>query len=194
MTTASQLRIGMAIRFERQTYKVVAADYHPGQGQMGGSTHARLQNVATGTFWEHAFRADLKLEEVPMEKRSLEFLYDDGDQCYFMNPESFEQTEVTKASIGPQAAFLEAGKRVTVEFVEDRPAGVVFPDNIEVTIADTAPASHQQVDSTFKPAKLGNGVEIMVPQFIKTGDAIRLDLRTLKYMDRVKADAKTKHA
>ncbi len=190
MTTASQLRAGMAIRFEGECYKVIAADYHPGQGQMGGATHARLQNVGTGTFWEHSFRADLKLEEVPMERQPLEFLYDDGDLCFFMNPETFEQTEYPKASIGPQAAFLEAGKRVTVEFVEGRPAGVAFPDNLEVAIADTAPASHHQVDSTFKPAKLANGIEIMVPQFIKTGDAIRLDLRTLKYMDRVK----TKHA
>ena len=61
-------------------------------------------------------------------------------------------------------------------------------------ISDTAPAMHQQVDSTFKPAKLENGVEVMVPQFVKTGDTIRLDLRTLKYMDRVKTDPKAKTA
>jgi elongation factor P len=194
MTAASQLRAGMAIRFEGDCYKVLAADYHPGQGKMGGVTHARLQNVATGTFWEHSFRSDLRLEEVPMEKQALEFLYEDGTHCFFMNPDSYEQTEIPKASIGPQAAFLEAGKRVTVEFVEGRPAGVQFPENLEVVIADTAPASHQQVDSTFKPAKLANGIEIMVPQFIKPGDAIRLDLRTLKYMDRVKTETKAKRA
>jgi elongation factor P len=64
--------------------------------------------------------------------------------------------------------------------------GVLFPDILEVRIADTAPAMHQQVDSTFKPAKLENGIEVMVPQFVKTGDVIRLDLGTMKYVDRVK--------
>jgi len=75
--------------------------------------------------------------------------------------------------------------KVSVEFVAGRPVGVLFPGVLEVKIADTAPPIHQQ-DNTFKPAKLGNGVEVMVPQFIKTGDAIRLDFATMKYMDRVK--------
>ena len=193
MIVASQLRAGMAIRYEGQAYKVIAAAYHPGQGQMGGSTHVRLQNTGTGTFWEHSFRSELKLEDIAVEKRPLEFLYDDADHCWFMNPENYEQTGVSKAVVGPQAAFLEAGKRVTVEFVEGQPVGVLFPEMLEVSIAETAPPAHQQQDNTLKPAKLSNGVEIMVPQFIKNGDAIRLDLRTMKYMDRVKGDARARH-
>jgi elongation factor P len=193
MVTASQLRAGMAIKYEGQDYKVVSAEYHPGQGKMGGATHARLRNLATGTFWEHSFRSDLKLEDLPVERHSLEFLYADGDQYCFMNPETYEQTEIREAAIGPQARFLDAGMKVTVEFVKGEPAGVLFPDALEVKIADTSPATHQP-DNTFKPAKLENGVEVMVPQFVKTGDTIRLDLQTMKYMDRVKTDAKGKHA
>src|ERR1019366_5109136 len=117
MIVASQLRAGMAIRYEGQAYKVIAAVYRPGQGQMGGATHVRLQNTGTGTFWEHSFRSELKLEDIAVEKRPLEFLYDDNDHCWFMNPENYEQTGISKAMVGPQAAFLEAGKRVTVEFV-----------------------------------------------------------------------------
>ena len=186
MITASQMRAGMAIRYQGLEYRVVAADYHPGQGQMGGATHARLQNLGTGTFWEHSFRSDLKLEDMSVERRTLEFLYDDGDQCCFMDPDSYEQTEVPRAMIGPQAQFLESGMRLGVDFVEGRAVGVLFPDILEVKIADTAPPSHQQQDSTFKSARLENGVEVMAPQFVKTGDIIRLDLRTMKYMDRVK--------
>ena len=192
MVSASQLRAGMAIRFEGQPYKVIAADYHPGQGKMGGTTHSRLQNLSTGTFWEHSFRSELKLEDIAVERQTLEFLYTDGDQCCFMNPDTYEQTEIAKAVIGPQAQFLDAGMRLAVEFVDGRPVGVLFPDFLEVKIADTAPPMHQQVDSTFKPAKLDNGLEVMVPQFVKTGDMIRLDLHTMKYMDRVKTDAKSK--
>jgi elongation factor P len=69
---------------------------------------------------------------------------------------------------------------------------VLFPDALEVKIADTAPPTHQQRDSAFKPAKLENDVEVMVPQFVKTGDVIRLDMQTLKYMDRVKVESKVK--
>jgi elongation factor P len=194
MVLASQLRAGMAITYEGQDYKVVAAEYHPGQGRMGGATHARLRNLDTGTFWEHSFRSELRLEEVPIEKQVLEFLYADEDQCCFMDPESFEQTEVPRIIVGPQAGFLEPGMKLGIEFVKGRPASVLFPDVLEVKIADTAPPVHQQGDSNFKPAKLENGVEVMVPQFVKNGDVIRLDLQNLRYMDRAKTDSRTRHA
>src|SRR5207302_10902938 len=154
----------MAIRYPGKSYRVLSADYHPGQGKMGGTAHTRLQNLATGTFWEHGFRSDLKLEDIPVERQTLEYLYDDDEQCCFMNQDTFEQSEVPKALIGARAAFLAPGMELGVEFVEGRPVHVLFPDILEVKIADTAPATHQQVDSTFKPATLENGVEVMVPQ------------------------------
>lgn len=187
MVTASQLRAGMAILYEGTPYKVTAADYHPGQGRMGGVAHVRLRNLNTGTFWEHSFRSELRLEEVPLEKRPMEFLYEDGGHCCFMNPENYEQIEIARELVGPQAGFLEAGLRLTVEFAEGRPVSVVFPEIMEVRIADTAPPVHQQQDSTLKTARLANGVEIMVPQFVKAGDTIRLDMLTMRYIDRVRA-------
>ena len=186
MITSSQLRPGMAVRYQGQNYRVVAADYHPGQGKMGGTTHTRLQNLSTGTFWEHSLRSDLKLDEIAVDRQALEYLYDDGDVCCFMNPLTFEQSDIPKNLVGPRAPFLAPGMLLPIEFVEGQPVNVAFPDILEVKIADTAPAMHQQVDSTFKPAKLENGVEVMVPQFLKIGDSIRLDLQTMKYMDRVK--------
>src|SRR5262245_21689508 len=107
----------MAIRHEGQTYKVVSSEYHPGQGKMGGVTHARLRNLATGTLWEHSFRAELKLEDVPAEKHSMSFLYADADQCYFMNPVTYEQVEIPALIIGEQARFLQPDMQLPVEFV-----------------------------------------------------------------------------
>jgi elongation factor P len=190
MITASEVRAGMGIRYEAQTYKVLAADYHPGQGKMGGVLHARLRNLGTGTIWEHSFRAELRFDEVPLEKRALDFLYIDGADCCFMDPDTYEQFSVPAALIGDQARLLQPEMRVTVEFLEERPISVQVPDVLEVRIADTAPAMHNQQDSTWKPAKLESGIQIMVPQFIKTGDMVRLDTAQLKYMDRVKAAAK----
>lgn len=190
MISASQLRAGMAIRFEGQTYKVMAADYHPGQGKMGGQTHARLRNLSTGSYWEHSFRSELKLEGLALEKRPLEFLYRDGDDCYFMDPASFEQTVIPAVVVGEQAVFLQPEMHVPIEFLGDNPVSVQMPEILEVKIADTTPPIHAQQDSAWKPARLENKVEIMVPQFIKTGDMIRLDLGTLKYMDRAKTQGK----
>ena len=189
MIAASQLRTGSAIRYENQPYKVVSADYHPGQGKMGGANHVRLRNLDTGTLWEHSFRAELKLEELTVERHTLEFLYEDGGECVFMNPDSYEQTEIPSSILGEQAKFLEVGMRLPVEFIEGRPISVVSPDVIEVAVADTAPPIHGQPDSTWKPAALGNGVKIMVPPFVKPGDSIRLYVPELKYMDRARAKA-----
>jgi len=184
---ASQLRRGMAIRFEGHLYKVLSADYHPGQGQMGGATHAHLQDLDTGTFKDHNFRAALNLDDVPLEKVPMGFLYRDGDHCVFMNPDTFEQVELHVDLIGPQERFLVEEMRVTVESVEGSPVGVQFPDFIEVAVRETTPPVHGQGDNTRKQATLANDVEVMVPQFIKIGDVIRLDLNKIEYMDRVSA-------
>lgn len=186
MISASQMRPGAAIRFEGQPYKIVAAEYHPGQGKMGGQTHARLLNLKTGTTWEHSFRSELKLEELRLERRALEFLYVTDSHCVFMDPQSFEQSEVPKELVGERVGFLDPAMKPTVEFLEDLAVGVVFPDQLEVRIADTAPPLHQQQDSNFKSAKLENGTEILVPQFIKSGDVVRISLDSLRYMDRAK--------
>lgn len=187
MITASQVRAGMAIRYQDQPYKVIAADYHPGQGKMGGVNHLRLKNLSTGTLWEHSFRSELKLEELPVDRQALEFLYEDAGACVFMNPQTYDQVEVPSGVVGDQTKFLAPGMQLPVEFVEGRPISVVFPDYVEVKIADTAPPSHTQADTTWKLARLGNHVEVMVPPFVKSGDTIRLSVADMRYMDRAKA-------
>lgn len=190
MITASQLRQGMVIRHEGHAYKVLIADYHPGQGKMGGAAHTRLKNLDTGTIWEHSFRADLKLEDLPVEKQPMEFLYTDTEGCCFMHPDTFEQFTIPATAIGEHARFLKEGMELPVEFVDGAPISVQFPDVLEVRIEDTTPPVHAQQDSTWKGARLENGVEVMVPQFIKIGDMIRLDMQNLKYMDRAKGATK----
>jgi elongation factor P len=186
MVYASQLRSGMAIRFEGQIYKVLMANYHPGQGKMGGVTHARFRNLSTGTLWEQSFRADLKLEDLPIEKQSMEFLYSDADQCHFMNPQTYEQISISLSLIGPQVRFLKPEMQLPVEFVQGQPVSVDFPAVVELRVTETAPPAHQQQDSTLKSAKLENGIEILVPQFIKVSDLIRVDAENIKYIERVK--------
>lgn len=187
MVLASQLRPGTAVAYEGHNYKVLTADYHPGQGKMGGVTHARFLNLDTGTQWETSLRADLKLEELPLEKKPMEFLYSDDTIGYFMEPVSCDQAEVPLDLIGERRKLLVPEMKVSVEFLGDRPVNVEFPIFLELAVSDTAPPSHSGgTDNTLKVALLENGLEAMVPQFIKTGDSIRIDTNSLKYMDRVK--------
>ena len=190
MVQASHLRAGMAVRYEGVAYKILAAEHHPGQGKMGGSTRARLRNLATGTLWEHSFRTDLKLEDLPVEKQSMDFLYADAEACHFMNPETYEQAAVPLSLLGEHSRLLTPEMRLPVEFVEGRPVSVLLPDILEARVADTSPPVHAQQDSTWKAARLENGAEVMVPQFVKSGDVIRLDVRSLKYVDRAKGGMK----
>jgi elongation factor P len=180
----------MAIRFENQTYKVLATEYQPGQGKMGGVLHARLKNVATGTTWEHGFRSDLKLDEVQVEKRAVEFLYQDAQECNFMDPDNYEQIAVPVTLIGDQAKLLVPEMRLTLEFIDDRPVSFTLPDVLEIKITDTTPPIHGTQDSTWKQAELENGLKIMVPQFVKTGDVIRLSTADMKYMDRARGQSR----
>lgn len=190
MIVASQLRHGMAIRHQGVMYKVVAAEYHAGQGKMGGVTHARLKNIDTGTFWEHRFRCDEKLDEVLLEKQQMDFLYSDADDCVFMNPDTFEQVSVPRKVIGPAEKFLRPEMRVPVEFFDGRPVSVGFPDIVEVRVAETAQPFHTQQDNTWKEARLENGVDILVPQFIRPGEVIRVDVETGKYVERARTEGK----
>jgi elongation factor P len=104
-----------------------------------------------------------------------------------MNPQSYEQVEVRSVILGEQIKFLDAGTQIPIEFVAGQAISAIFPDFADIAIAETAPPSHGQADSTWKPAKLVNGVQTMVPPFVKNGDMIRLSLSDLKYMDRAKA-------
>ena len=186
MITASQLRAGMAVRIEGQVYKVFEAESKAGGGQLGGVVKAKLRSVSSGRWWEPHFRPDERLEDLELERQSMEFLYADDDNCTFMNPNNFEQVEMPRTLLGPGAAFLEPGMSVPVEFFESRPISVVLPNVVEARIADTAPPIHSGQDNTLKEATLDNGLKIQVPLFIAAGETVRVDVQTGKYLERVR--------
>ena len=157
---------------------------------MPGSVHSKLRHVLKGTFKELRFRPEERLEETQLEKHEMEFLYSDADSATFMNPRTYDQVSIPLEAIGPAAAFLQPEVKVPVEFYEGQPVSIVFPDSVEVKVQTTAQPVHQQQDNTYKSATLENGMELMVPHFIKPGETVRVEVATGKYMDRVRADAK----
>jgi len=190
MVIASELREGMIIRIEGQIYKVLEVESKAGAAKMGGVVKTKLINVKTGRLWEPHFRPQEKLDDLELERRTMEFLYASGDTCTFMRPDTFEQIEVPAAVLGLAEKFLQPGMELPVEFFEGEAISIVFPDVTEARVATTAPPSHSQQDSAWKEATLENGLAIRVPLFIAPGEILRVDVRTGRYVERARTERK----
>ena len=190
MVLASQLRPGIVLRFGEELFKVIESTYHVGQGKMPGSVHAKLKSVLKGTFKELRWRPEERLEDVELVRQEMEYLYSDADSASFMNPVTYDQVAIPLEAIGPAHKFLKTEMMIPVEFFGGTPINVVFPPAVEVRIDTTAEPVHQQQDNTYKYATLENGMEVMVPQFIRPGEVVRIDIVTGKYLDRVRTDIK----
>jgi len=190
MVIASELREGMMVRIQGQTYKVLEVEAKAGAAKMGGVVKTKLINVRGGRTWEPHFRPQERLEELAIERHVLEFLYVQDDTCTFMRPDTYEQVEVPSAILGPGERFLEPGMQLPVEFFENEPIAVVFPEIAEVRVAETAPAVHSQQDGAWKEATLENGLAIHVPLFIAPGETVRVDVKTGRYLERIRTERK----
>lgn len=186
MITASELRAGMVIRLEGQTWRVVEAAAHAGTAKLGGSVHARLLRLGTGSETDRRFRLEEKLEDLDLLKRQLEYSYQTGEEFCFMDPESFEQLPLPRYLIGDGHRFLKEGMRLPVEFLDERPVRVVFPDTVDLRVVTTAQPMHASQTSTMKAARLENGMEVLVPLFIKEGEVVRINVASGKYVERVR--------
>lgn len=190
MVIASELREGMIIRIEGQIYKVLEVESKAGAAKMGGVVKTRLVNVKSGRLWEPHFRPQERLEDLELERRTMEFLYAEGGACTFMRPDTFEQVEVPATILGPAERFLQPDMEIPVEFYAGEPISVVFPDVAEARVAATAPPAHSQQDSAWKEATLENGLALRVPLFIAPGEVVRVDVRTGRYIERARAERK----
>ena len=190
MVIASELRAGMVIRIEGQVHKVIEVESRAGAAKMSGVVKAKLMNVKTGRMWEPHFRPQERIEELQLERRMMEFLYADGDNCTFMRPDTFEQIEVASTLLGAAKNFLQPGMELPVEFFEGEAISAVLPEVAEARVARTAPPSHSQGESTWKEAVLENGLTVRVPLFIASGEAVRVDVKTGRYVERAHAERK----
>jgi elongation factor P len=187
MTLVTELKEGMALRLEDRLYRVLEVLRHAGSGQMHGFVELKLKDIRYGHFADKRFRQSDRVELVELSKRQMEYLYADAESFYFMDPQTFEQVAVSKESVGRLEKLLKEGSKITVELLGEEAISIQFPRVVETSVASTGPGIREGQDNTMKPAILDNGLEILVPQFIVSGDRIRLDTEKLKYIDRVAA-------
>lgn len=190
MVIAAQLREGMAIRIEGQIYKVLEVEVKAGAGQAGGVVKTKLRNATSGRMWEPHFRPDERLEDLDLERKTMQYLYSDGGQCTLMDPVTFEQVEIPAEVVGPAEKFLQPEMQLPVEMFEGKPISIVFPAVAEARVADCAPPAHAGQDSAWKEAMLDNGVAIKVPLFIAPGELVRVDVKSARYVERIRLERK----
>jgi len=148
---------------------------------------AKLKNLRSGNNFEHRFRADDAVQRADMETHELQFLYKSGDSYHFMNTENYEQLEMDAEALGDDAPWVQDNMMVIVEFYNGKPMSVQLPQFMNFTIKDTAPVMKTATKTaSSKPALLENGVTINVPEFIASGERVRVNPSTGEYMDRAK--------
>ena len=185
MILASEVKEGMALQLDGKLYTVLEAVRHAGSGQMHGFIELKLHDVRFGHFADRRFKHTDRLDNVHLVKRRMNFLYADSDSCFFMDPETFEQVGVPKTVVGNIEKFLKEGAQCTVELLGEEAVSIQFQKIVELTVASTGPGIRGGQDNTMKTATLENGVEILVPQFVETGDTVRVDTEKGRYVDRM---------
>jgi len=180
----NEIRPGFVINHQDRLWVAVKVDHvKPGKG--GAYAQVELKAILTGTKLNERFRSAETVEQVELEFRDFTFLYEQGDQLVFMNQENFEQVELDKDFVGERAAFLQDGMKITLEMHEDTPLGVKFPANVVLEVIEADPVvKGQTAANSFKPAKVSNGLKVMVPPFIAVGERIVVDTTEATYMRR----------
>ena len=183
---ATQIRRGMVLVFEGRPVRVVEFRHHT-PGNLRAMVQAKLKDLKSGSSFEHRFRAADSVEPASMETHDLEFLYQGGDTYHFMNTENYDQLEMDDEMLGDNAQWLQPGMKILAEYYDGKPIGIELPQYVVLEVVDTAPVMKTATKTaSSKPAKLENGVTVNVPEFISTGERLRINPSTGEYMDRAK--------
>jgi len=183
---ATQIRRGMVIVFEGDPCRIIEFRHHT-PGNLRAMVQAKLKNLRNGNSFEHRFRAADSIDPASMETHDLEFLYQGGDTYHFMNSENYDQLEMDEETLGDNAQWMQPGMKIQAEYYDGRPVGIKLPNSLILEVVDTAPVMKTATKTASgKPAKLENGVTINVPEFVGTGDKVKVNPATGEYQERAK--------
>jgi len=183
---ATQIRKGMVIVFEGDPCRVIDFRHHT-PGNLRAMVQTKMKNLRNGANFEHRFRADDSIDKASMETHELEFLYRGGDTFHFMNLENYDQIEMDLEALGDNAPWMVANMKIIAEYYDGRPIGIELPQYLTFEIVETSPVMKTATKtSSYKPAKLENGVTVNVPEFVGTGERVRVNPNTGEYLDRAK--------
>jgi elongation factor P len=183
VVSTNQFRNGMHVELDGQVWRIVEFQHvKPGKG--GAFVRTKLKSLDSGSVVDKTFRAGEKMPRVHTETKSVQYLYDAGDEVVFMDESSFEQVNLPRNEVEGME-FLQPSSSVMLLTVDGRPAGIQLPASVELAVVETEPGvKGDTVSNVTKAATLETGAVVQVPLFVNRGDRIKVDTRERRYMSR----------
>jgi len=181
----NELRKGVTFTMDGELYKVLEYQHHkPGRGK--ANIRTTLRNLRTGATIQNTFTSGDRVEEIRVERRGAQYLYNDGDLYYFMDTKTYEQTALPASVLGDQVRYLKDEMEVVLAMYEDEPLDVELPTTVDLEVIEAEMAiAGDTATGTLKKVTLETGLDVQVPLFVEQGDVIRVDTRTGEYVTRV---------
>ena len=184
MFNINDIKNGITFLYEDNIYQVLEF-LHVKPGKGAAFVKAKIKNLRTGAIVEKTFNTSIKLEKAMIEKKNMQFLYANGDTYNFMNMETYEQVELSKAQLGDDALFLKENSEVSISFYKGEMLGVVLPDKVAMVVTKAEPAvKGNTTNNATKEATLETGLTVRVPLFIDEGESIIVSTSDGKYVSR----------
>ena len=186
MINTNDFKTGVNITFDGNIYEVLEFQHvKPGKG--GAFVQTKLKNLRTGANISYTFNAGIKIETADIQKCTMNYSYDNGENAVFMDMETYEQIEIPKAQIEDELKYLIMGQDAMIRIYEGEVLGVIIPDKVTLEVTDTPLGDKgNSATNTMKEATLETGIKIRVPQFINNGDKVIVNTVTGKYDTRAK--------
>jgi len=185
VTTTNDLYNGMFFEYDNNILEVTEfLHVKPGKGP--AFVRAKVRNMRTGALVERTFRAGEKIEKLRIDKKDMEYLYQDGEGYVFMDTQTYEQVHIEAVLLGEQVKLLKPNSTMHVLFYGSEILGAELDQFMEYVIEFAEPGEKgNTVQGALKRARLETGAEVMVPLFIEAGSVIKIDTRTMRYIERV---------
>ena len=174
----------MLIKMEQDLFRVLELQ-HVTPGNLRGFVRVKLRNIRNGAMSDQKLRSEDTLDRATLDERQMQYLYQDGDDYYFMDTVSFDQIHITNEALGESVNYLKPEMMIQVEFYGTEPVGIELPQTVDLKVTDTAPGIKGATASAqVKPATLETGLVVQVPPFVNPGDLIRVSTDTGEYLSR----------
>jgi elongation factor P len=185
MIDVNDLRKGVTFELDGNLFKVIEYAHHkPGRGN--ATIRIKARNLRSGGTLEKTFISGSQVQEARLDFHNVQYLYNDGDNYYFMDQETFEQPGIPKDILGDSVGFLQEGMECKLTFYKGEPLDIELPTSIDLKVVHAEIAVRgDTATGVTKKVKVETGVEVQVPNFVKEGDTIRVDTRDGSYVTRV---------
>ena len=182
---AGEIRVGMLLEYKNDLWQVLKTQHvKPGKG--GAFAQVEMKSVGKNTKLNERFRSSETVEKASLEETNFNYLYKDEENYFFIDPKTFEQSEIKKEVIGDKGKLLTENLEVSVSFYNESPISIELPNQVTCKVENTDVAlKGQTVSSSYKPATLDNGLGIQVPPFIESGDDVIIDTRNFEYIKKI---------